>query len=490
MGKFPLSPFRREVSRRLAVKGVAGFTIGAGLKALDLDKIAVASAQSCCEDDTPQLDGDYLVDEASRRVASFDYGRSIHRLPLAVARPRSVNDVARIVQYANETGLKIAVRGQGHSLSGQTLVDAGIVIDSSSLNHVGLVSNDAVDAQAGALWSDVARTTLKLGQLPPVMPDALVLSVGGTLSVGGLGETSYRFGAQVDHVRELDVVTGEGEFVTCSQDRCPELFAMTLAGLGQCGIIVRARLDLQPIEMFVVTHTLAYPDVQTLLSDQAGLTEFAGPALLNARLVPHPNNAWDCLLTVGFLVANATLAAQTSERIKELHHSGATEPVLVPIWQYLDRRTANITARKLQTNPNPSLVLSLPAAATGSFVADILGSRELSAGIWYFEISPKIPARHTMPLQKMPAEPLAYELRMQRRASAFKSVDHRAMLLANLELATRALELGGKIYPPFAPVLSASHWQEHFGAATFKRFAAAKQRFDPNNVLNPGAGIF
>jgi len=490
MDKFLTSPFCGEVSRRLAVKSVTGFAFGAGLKALGLGDVTAAYAQSCCEDDTLQLDGDYLVDEASRRAVSFDYGRSFYRLPLAVAKPRTVNDLVRIVQHANEVGLKVAMRGQGHSLSGQTLVDAGIVIDSSSLNHVGLASGDTIDAQAGALWSDVARGTLTQGRLPPVMPDALVLSVGGTLSVGGLGEASYRFGAQVDQVRELDVVTGRGEFVTCSEDRSPELFSMTLAGLGQCGIIVRARLSLKPAEKFVVTHTLAYPDVETLLSDQARLTEFAEPALLNGRLVRTSNGAWDCFIAAGRFVAEATLVARTCDWIKELHHSSAAEPVLAPIWGYLDRRTASITARKPETNPNPSLVLSLPAAVTGSFIAEVLASRELSAGIWFFEVSPKIPARHTRPLQKMPTSALAYELRMQRRASTFTAADHREMLLANLRLAARALELGGKVYPPFAPVLSASQWQEHFAEAIWKRFGAAKQRFDPNNVLNPGAGIF
>jgi FAD/FMN-containing dehydrogenase len=54
----------------------------------------------------------------------------------------------------------------------------------------------------------------------------------------------------------------------------------------------------------------------------------------------------------------------------------------------------------------------------------------------------------------------------------------------------RALTAGGKVYPPFAPILTQAQWQDHFGAETWKRFAAAKTRFDPRNVLTPGAGIF
>ena len=57
-------------------------------------------------------------------------------------------------------------------------------------------------------------------------------------------------------------------------------------------------------------------------------------------------------------------------------------------------------------------------------------------------------------------------------------------------LVTRLLATGGKVYPPYAPVLSQEQWQQHYGPATWQRFAAAKKLFDPNNVLTPGAGIF
>jgi FAD/FMN-containing dehydrogenase len=52
------------------------------------------------------------------------------------------------------------------------------------------------------------------------------------------------------------------------------------------------------------------------------------------------------------------------------------------------------------------------------------------------------------------------------------------------------MQHGGKVYPPFAPILSAAQWRDHYEPTVWTRFAAAKRRFDPNNVLNPGAGIF
>jgi FAD/FMN-containing dehydrogenase len=155
----------------------------------------------------PPLDGEWLVDEASRQSVAVDWGFQIHRTPGAVLRPKSVGDVARMVAYANQRGLKIAMRGRGHSVYGQAQVENGIVIDSSTLSTVLLHDGDILDAEPGALWGDVAKAAATQGRTPPVMVDAMMLTVGGTLSVGGTGETSYRFGAQVDNVLELDVVT-------------------------------------------------------------------------------------------------------------------------------------------------------------------------------------------------------------------------------------------------------------------------------------------
>ena len=164
----------------------------------------------------PTLDGDVLFDEAARNVAGVDFGSGVRRLPVAVLRPRSIDDIVRIAAYANKTGRKLAMRGQGHSLYGQAQVEGGIIIDSSTLNVLRPHGDDLLDAQPGALWNDVAKVALGRGRTPPVMVDALMLSVGGTLSVGGIGETSYREGCQVDHVSELDVVTAAGDHLTCS----------------------------------------------------------------------------------------------------------------------------------------------------------------------------------------------------------------------------------------------------------------------------------
>jgi cytokinin dehydrogenase len=71
------------------------------------------------------------------------------------------------------------------------------------------------------------------------------VTIGGTLSIAGIGVASFKYGSQGDNVVEMDVVTGAGDLVTCSPEENTDLFWSTIAGLGQVSIIVRARLKLR-----------------------------------------------------------------------------------------------------------------------------------------------------------------------------------------------------------------------------------------------------
>lgn len=91
------------------------------------------------------------------RAMATDYGHHIHHMPLGVLFPKSAKDVQKAVRYANSRHLRLAVRGTGGAAYGQSQVKAGIVIDSSPLNHLAWVTADSIDAGPGALWKDCRR---------------------------------------------------------------------------------------------------------------------------------------------------------------------------------------------------------------------------------------------------------------------------------------------------------------------------------------------
>jgi cytokinin dehydrogenase len=193
-------------------------------------------------------------------------------------------------------GLKVSMRGQGHAMFGQTQVDAGVVIDSNNLNSVRIINSGGrpvVEAGPGTLWGPVLDTAYVNNLTPPVNVDPTYLSfVGGTISTGGFGGISWREGFQVDHVRELQVVTGDGQLLTCSDERNSDLFNAALAGMGQCGIIVNVVLALVPAPTHVLFFVLNYADLQTTSADLTFLVKDGRFNHLDVRTTAQPGDGF------------------------------------------------------------------------------------------------------------------------------------------------------------------------------------------------------
>ena len=128
---------QRNISRRDFGKRLAG---GAVLLALQPAWNHPAAAQSL-RNDLKDLSGELSFDEAVLQTAADDFGRVVHKKPIAVLRPCDAQDIAKLLQLANRQGLKVAMRGQAHSFLGQTQVAGGVVVDSSSLNAVRIVKS-------------------------------------------------------------------------------------------------------------------------------------------------------------------------------------------------------------------------------------------------------------------------------------------------------------------------------------------------------------
>uniref|UniRef100_A0ACD6APY1 Uncharacterized protein n=1 Tax=Avena sativa TaxID=4498 RepID=A0ACD6APY1_AVESA len=125
-----------------------------------------------------------------------------------------------------------------------------------------------VDVSGGELWINVLNETLKYGLAPKSWTDYLHLTVGGTLSNAGVSGQTFRHGPQISNVKELEIVTGRGDVVTCSSQQNSDLFHAALGGLGQFGIITRARIALEPAPRMVRWIRVLYLDFASFTEDQ------------------------------------------------------------------------------------------------------------------------------------------------------------------------------------------------------------------------------
>lgn len=435
------------------------------------------------------LDGALLTEEAARAPMAVDLGGHEYLLPGAVLKPGSEQDVARVVQFANAHRLNVVMRGRGHAQYGRVLAAGGVVIDSRTLNSVTFTGGTTVDVQPGASWGDVTQVTLAHGLTPPAMGDSMGISVGGILSAGGISNSSHLYGGVVDNVDELEVVTGAGERITCSPERNRELFELTLAGMGQCGLIVRARLRLVAAPRWVVRRNLDYDDLSTFLADHRRLASEAKLEHLGAYVVAREGGGWRFRINIGAFCA-APESVDWAELEAGLRFVSHDDPQSVSFADYLRREAARDTALEARLRNTPSRLLYvtmfLPGSESDRFIARMLTTPTDTEGVSRFSLY-SLPTRNfTRPLFVLPAEPLALCIFLFREIPRGDEARYARLVAGVRDLVSRMHAASGTAYPPHAPFYHAADWKRHYGAARWSRLTAARNAFDPRGVLTPG----
>jgi cytokinin dehydrogenase len=479
---------KHQVSRRHFTK----LAIGAAIVGFNPDErswVTQSSNTARPFDRLPKLDGALLLDEESRRAIAIDQGNMFQRVPAAVLRPGSVDDIVAMVRYANQHKLKVAIRGNGHSRYGQTQAEAGVVIDSSTLNAVTVRTSHSADAQPGAFWSAVADATLLKGLTPRVLPGTCLklITVGGTLNAGGIGNMSPHFGALVDNVIDLDVVTGDGRLVTCSPEHESELFDMVLAGQGQCGVIVRAGLPLIPAPSHVMFHELTYTDLDAYLTDQLRLAHEGRFDGQRGDMLRDQSGTWSYVIEIGKFF---TPPDEPNIRALEgdLRFASAAAPRRMTYHDYLFLLE---TRGGVKSGPSPFITMWIPASATRAYLDNILSlTPEASALAHGFGCYPLNTRCFKRPLFKVPNEEQAFSIWLFRSVKPGDEAALSALLASNRELLAKMTAVGGKRYAPYSMVISPAEWQDHYGPEVWRRLVAAKAKYDPNRVLSPHPAMF
>jgi cytokinin dehydrogenase len=202
--------------------------------------------------------------------AARDFGRIASGRADGVVRPTHIDQLPSLVELARRHGLSLTVRGAGLSQSGQSVARDGIVVDMSGLCAIDRpdLERSTIRCEPGATWRALVARLAPLGLLPTVMPLNLDLTVGGTLSAGGLGSTSHLHGLSVSNVASVDVVLATGRVVSASPTTERAVFDSVLGGLGRGGIIRSVVLGLSRVPAKVRTFYLRYDDLDAMLADQ------------------------------------------------------------------------------------------------------------------------------------------------------------------------------------------------------------------------------
>ena len=452
----------------------------------------------------PTLDGTLETSPAVVESFAHDFGHFFDggtSKPWAVLRPGSINDIVKIVKYAAANNIKVAVNGQGgtgkdiesHSVYGQARVPGGISIDARGMSKICSFGNTVVQVEAGVTWGQLTDAALKLGKTPPALPDYLYLSIGGTLSVGGIGGTVHKYGLMVDNVESLDIVTGDGSLLTASRTVRPDLFYSALGGGGQVGIIVRVKVKLIPAPQRAVIFTLFYADLPTYLADSEKLLA-EGRFQVNAgELVRKPDGSgWRYKMEAGATyTTTAPDRAKLLAGLRDVRAEAVIEDRSFREYMFrLDAYEAYLKESGHWYTPKPWLSMFLPASKTKVFMER--AERELTAdslGGGFLLFYPYFTSKIKAPLAVQPNESVGYLFDLLRFPNP-GDPNIQAMLEQNRRLYDLAVSLGAKRYLVGSiPNMTQADWKAHYGNR-WTGFVAAKKRYDPKNLFTPGQGIF
>ncbi len=204
--------------------------------------------QAALDDFRSRLGGETLTpgDAAYGEVREI-WNAMIDSSPALIARCRDADDVVHSVNFARANDLLISVRGAGHNIAGNSLVEGGLLIDLSQMTAV-QVNEEAKTArvQPGATLGDVDAATQAVGLATPTGINSTTGIAGLTLG-GGFGWLSRSYGMTIDNLLSADVVTAEGELVTASESNNPELFWGIRGGGGNFGIVTSFEYQLHEV---------------------------------------------------------------------------------------------------------------------------------------------------------------------------------------------------------------------------------------------------
>ena len=461
----------------------------------------------------------YSVNEKELLEYSRNYGRPLKK-PAVLFHPETDLDIQEVVRFSNQHRLPLAIKGFGHSAGLHQEAFNGCLINIRKLREIKGIQEletgeKIIEAQAGASWKEVIDFSIRQKLMPPVYTDWLMLTLGGTLSYGGIGSASFRHGLQTDHVHQLEIITADSQIYVANQSENKDLYDAARAGLGQFGIFTRFQLKLTQAPSHVTLYKIVYTELSDFFHDAQVLMnsnscdsiiahfECNRPEVIEKRVgthhfrshdklqeLPHLNTRWLGILEVAkyHSLSNGetpildlnTLKAQHSHIFKDIYsieeYLNRVPPILDSDLEKKDSEHEECTLFFPYTKESEQLVLS--------FLADTTHD-DIGYGTILF-VPMKGSPIHT-PFFRKPKTEDFFLLGILRRVSHQSTTSQKKMMTMNHDFYHIAQkELHACRYP--CDSIMTTNWKDHYGEL-WDQYVTLKDRYDPHRIFSPGVGI-
>src|SRR6266851_4945731 len=158
-----------------------------------------------------------IVSEAERRAYESDGLTAYRQIPLIVVLPSTVEQVAAVLRYCKQTGIKVVPRGAGTSLSGGALPLAdGVLLGMAKFNRILEIDYDnrCVVVQPGVTNLGISKAVEHAGfYYAPDPSSQIACTIGGNVAENSGGVHCLKYGLTTNNVLGIEMVLINGEVV-------------------------------------------------------------------------------------------------------------------------------------------------------------------------------------------------------------------------------------------------------------------------------------
>jgi FAD/FMN-containing dehydrogenase len=434
----------------------------------------------------------------ARARAEAVWNGDITRQPALLARPTSDGDVAAAIRFARERELPLSVRGGGHGVSGKAVVEGGLMIDLSRMDAVSVdPQTRRVAVGGGASWSQVDPATAVHG-LAVVGGTVSHTGVAGLALTGGMGWLTSQQGLSCDNLVAATVVTADGRVVTASEESEPELY-WGLRGAGtNFGVVTELVFGLSPLNpmanlgMFFFRAEDAAEPLAFAREYLFQLPVHAGSAVVGMSAPPAPFVPQEVQGAPGFAIVVVTWgdAGEHAGLVEPLRGRGAAFELVTPIpytalQQMLDE-TGPWGIRAYDKGVN------LDDMADGVIEALV---EAMPRRRFPLSFAPMFPLRGRF--SEIPDDATAYGSSRRRRwaismvgmAPDEETFAAEHAWARDLYEAVQPFAPDGSTYLNFDADPGEARVRASYGEEKYRRLAALKARWDPENVFRSNVNI-
>ncbi len=175
------------------------------------------------------------------------WGRMTPRI-CAVYRPEKWRALNAILEAAEQPSY--VARGLGRSYGDASVNEGGGLLDLQRLDRMLAFDPETatLHCESGVSLADIIDVFLPRGFFLPVTPGTKFVTVGGAIANDIHGKNHHCDGAFSEFVDDFDLLLASGETMACSREENSDVFWATIGGVGLTGVILTARIRLQPVQ--------------------------------------------------------------------------------------------------------------------------------------------------------------------------------------------------------------------------------------------------